>query len=74
MRCLISLADAVTPRTTPGALYLSISSFCISSFVFLYSRIFGELSIYIYTFYLCLYLSRFPHCKSKKLDRYCYVL
>ena len=48
MRCLISLADAVTPRTTPGALYLSISSFCISSFVFLYSRVFDELSIYLY--------------------------
>ena len=51
MRCLITLADAVTPRTTPGAFHLHLHCVFVHSFDFCIS---GFLYLYFWFLYFCI--------------------
>ena len=63
---LSHLAPLLAPSIFPFRLFAFLHLyFCI--LVFLADNLTPHI-----TLYRCLYLSRFPHCKSKKLDRYCY--
>ena len=63
---LSHLAPLLAPSIFPFRL-LAFLHLCFCIFVFLADNLTPHT-----TLCLCLYLSRILHCKSKKLDRYCY--